>query len=112
MFKSGVGDIILKTYTCVRCNKQFQSNSRFTFQEKYGGIGFGSDVISDKINKTNQVRYDTIHPTKSEKIKDKIRSTCLSKYGVNNYKQSEQSRKYVMTDPTKIHHTKNKNIHK
>ena len=83
-------------------NEEIKEKSRFTFQEKYRGIGFGSDVILDKINQTNQVRYGTIHPSKSEKIKDKIRSTCLSKYGVNNYKQSEQSRKYVMTDPTKI----------
>lgn len=55
--------------------------------EKYGGIGYGSKIIQDKIKNTNQERYGVSYPTQNKIIKGKATTSMLNtfkrRYGVS-----------------------------
>jgi hypothetical protein len=48
--------------------------------ERWGGIGFGSDEISDKIKWTNLQKWGTTTPTNLIEIKEKIKETTLKNW--------------------------------
>ncbi|ADO00355.1 homing endonuclease [Wiseana iridescent virus] len=53
--------------------------------------------------KTNLERYGTVNPFSSEKIKEKIKNTCLEKYGVSHHMKLESIRnKAVETNLQKL----------
>ena len=84
-----------------------------TCNSRYGGIGFASKQLSDKVkNKvrerfgvdnasqsesikqkkisTSMIHFDTENPMQSSQVKEKNKSTCIEKYGVENVFQSEE----------------------
>ncbi len=52
-----------------------------TCDDRYGGMGFGSDITKQKIQKTNIDRYGEKYAIKSHQIKDKVKKTCDDRYG-------------------------------
>jgi hypothetical protein len=66
-----------------------KSKKQVTFNKLYGGIGYSSDYISDKIKITNIERYGFEYPLMNEYVKDKIKNTNLERYGYENSSQSD-----------------------
>ncbi len=57
---------------------------RKSLEENYGGMGNASSIISEKVKKTNILKYGTEYTFSSKEIKDKIKNTNLERYGVVN----------------------------
>ena len=93
------------------CNENIKAKSINTHQEKYGGMGFASKELNDRIKatmlekygvehpsqlaefrdrriQTNLKRYGVACPTKLKYIQDKIEQTNLKRYGVKQYSQT------------------------
>lgn len=70
-------------------NKDIMDKFKNTMQEKYGGIGYGSDVIMNKIQKTTIEKYGYDNAAKSpvikEKIKKSLENTFMNMCGSNCY---------------------------
>lgn len=49
--------------------------------ENYGGIGFSSEVLSNRINKTLIDLYGVNHIMELDEVKEKIKQTNINKYG-------------------------------
>lgn len=64
-------------------------------KEKYGGIGSGSTIISDKIKATNLSRYGVENAFASAEVKEKIKNTHLQKYNNRHYAQQHLSDELV-----------------
>ena len=54
-------------------------------KQKYGGMGLGSSIIKDRIEKTNLEKYGCVNVFGAEEIKDKIKDTNLERYGETSY---------------------------
>jgi len=101
------------------CSKKCTSKSSITkikrnntFNEKYGGIGFGSKEILDKVYETNLDRFGTSIPQQTNIIKDKIknswkdldkeiilkkrRETNLEKYGTEYHQQNSDQKEKLL----------------
>jgi len=52
-----------------------------TLQEKYGGIGFASNKIKNKADKTIESIYGVENVSQSKEIKEKVKNTFIKKYG-------------------------------
>jgi hypothetical protein len=86
-----------------------------TFDEKYGGFTYQSDILKSKCDKTNLSKYGTTnvmslesirnlgkstnllkygyeHSSQSDIVKDKVRKTNNEKYGIDNIMHSEEFR--------------------
>lgn len=61
-------------------NKQITN----TCNERYGGRGFRSPIIKEKVKQTIEETYGISNLMYSEQIKDKIKATCMNKFGVEN----------------------------
>lgn len=55
---------------------------RKTQTEKYGGFLWQSDRIRSKVLSTNLKRYGVEYPFQSTEVTDRSKATCMSKYGV------------------------------
>lgn len=70
-------------------NQDIMDKFRNTMEQKYGGIGYGSNVISDKIRKTTVEKYGHDNAAKSpaikEKIKNSLENTFMNMCGSNCY---------------------------
>ena len=92
-------------------NKEIREKTENTIKEKYGGLGFESKEITNKIKQTNLDTYSNENPAKfgSEKyknaisniygednpmkvpeIKEKAKNTCIEKYGYDNPAKNEK----------------------
>ncbi len=72
-----------------------KSKKNITFQKKYNGILMGSDIISEKIKKTNINKYGSENPFKNSIIKNKIKNTNLNRYGSENYFSSDNFKNFI-----------------
>ena len=63
-----------------------------TCDDRYGGMGFGSDITKQKIQKTNIDRYGVSNAALNESIAEKIKNTNNERYGVNYTFESEEIR--------------------
>lgn len=85
--KQGVKDKYGVEHPCQ--NEEIKEKLKNTMYERYGGFGFGSNIISEKITQTNIGRYGVENPAKSDVVKDKIRksveNTFMTVYGSTCY---------------------------
>lgn len=85
--KQGVKDKYGVEHPCQ--NEEIKGKLKNTMYERYGGFGFGSNIISEKITQTNIERYGVENPAKSDVVKDKIRksveNTFMTVYGSTCY---------------------------
>jgi len=61
-----------------------------TYFDKYGGHPLQNEEIKNKIKQTCLDRYGVEYVFQNSDIKEKITKTCLKKYGVKNSSQNEQ----------------------
>jgi len=54
-----------------------------TMNDLYGGRGFGSNEIRNKMYDSIEKKFGNRHPMHNEEIKKKLKDTCLLRYGVN-----------------------------
>lgn len=85
------------------CDEAVKEKASNTVIQNFGGFGFASDVISDKIHKTNLDRYGDEIPSRTKDIIDKIQSTCLDRYGNKSYFGSRCDIENRMLDSSKIY---------
>ena len=88
-----LNDIDFNDYTCTKCGKKFNFNKnnrtkicpicRMKITQK-------SEECKEKIRKTCLEKYGVDHPWKSEKIKEKIKNTNLKKYGFEHSSQNDK----------------------
>ena len=88
-----LNDIDFNDYTCIKCGKKFNFNKnnrtkicpvcRMKITQK-------SEECKEKIRKTCLEKYGVDHPWKSEKIKEKIKNTNLKKYGFEHSSQNDK----------------------
>ena len=98
---------------CVFANKDIRERSKQTSLERYGTkYPSQSNIIKELIKQNNLVKYGETHPFKtkyyrkllsdiisSEDVQNKIRQTCLEKYGVDNpFKSKEMQNKIKQTN--------------
>lgn len=79
----------------------------------YGGSGFSSEQIKEKIINTNQERYGVDNPWKNENVQNKCKKTKLDKYGDENYNNREKAKetnieKYGISNPQALDSIKEK----
>lgn len=72
----------------------FKERIKAIFEEKYGGVLFGSSQLTTKIENTLRARYGVSNFAKSELFVPRMRATFLEKYGTEYpiFKKSNQSR--------------------
>lgn len=63
---------------------------------KYGQVGAVSEEIIAKRKKTCKERFGYESAMQSDVIKDKVRQTCLLRYGVDNYRKTEECLKKIV----------------
>ena len=86
-----IGNSVEKKYGVKRpCqNERIKEKLKNTMYEKYGGFGFSSDIIAEKIKQTNLSKYGFENPAKSKAVKNKISNsvnkTFMDKFGSNCY---------------------------
>ena len=59
-------------------------------KERFGGIGFASKEIADKIKAKTQIKFGVDNPLKSPEIKEKIKLGYLNKFGVDSYSKTKE----------------------
>jgi hypothetical protein len=60
-----------------------------THEEKYGGIGYKSNIIKEKIKKTIKNKYNEECFSKTDEFKNKSKLTNKNKYGTDYYMESD-----------------------
>lgn len=102
-------------------NREVVEKSMNTQRKRYGGVGFESGMLMDKVKKTNLERYGVEYTGKSDKVKEKIRQTWNKNYGVNHPwmtdKVKEKIRqtnlkRYGVENPSHTQHFKDKMVEK
>lgn len=63
---------------------------RKTNLAKYGCLAAVNDEIIAKRKKTSMLHYGVDVPAKSKIIQDKMKKTCLERYGVDNYRKTDE----------------------
>lgn len=58
--------------------------------KKYGSIAAVNDEIIKKRKETAMLHYGVDVPSKSKIVKDKMKKTCLKRYGVDNYRKTDE----------------------
>lgn len=58
--------------------------------KKYGSIVAVNDEIIKKRKETAMLHYGVDVPSKSKIVKDKMKETCLKRYGVDNYRKTDE----------------------
>lgn len=85
---------------CVECTKESRNQKLVTtIQEKYGDeITNVSQLLEVKSKKiaTTIIHYNVANPFQSNAVKDKIRNTCVEKYGVDHPSKSQIVRQKTM----------------
>lgn len=75
---------------CTNDDQEVREKTRNICNERYGGIGFASKELSDKVKQTNLERLGVEFASQSEKWRDKVRETSQRKWHVDNPFQSEE----------------------
>lgn len=76
------------TYTC--CRKCAQHKIEISCLNKYGvNNPFKSEIIKNKIKKTNNIKYGVEYSSQNEEIKEKVKKTNNIKYGVDYPQQNK-----------------------
>ena len=71
------------------CGKLISEKSVETMLKKYGGVGFDSLIIKEKIKATNLAKYGTQCAASSDIVKEKIQNSHIEKYGVHYFQTPE-----------------------
>ena len=74
----------------------FKCNNDHIFTTSYYDLKRGRrcpQCAGSRRAKTNLTRYGVVDPFESEQVKNKIKETCLEKYGVDHHMKVEQIRK-------------------
>lgn len=74
---------------CSNSDIEKKESIKNIMNERYGGIGGGSDIILEKIKQTNKERYGEEILLNVEFINNKIRQTNKERYGCANYAQTK-----------------------
>lgn len=77
----------LKLYG-VKSNLAMSSNIE-AIKEKYGGIGSGSPIISERIKKTNNEKFGCDNPWGNQEVIKTIRQTNNNRYGADSWNQKD-----------------------
>lgn len=108
---------------CKECGKPLNRDTDIQLEDdRYHSYcskkcAYKSTERNTKIKNTNIVRYGGVAPVCSEVVKNKIRKTCLDRYGVEYSTQSEQMKsktrdtnvkRYGVESPTKLESVQNK----
>ena len=70
------------------CPKDFSARVKHTKKEKYGNENY---INLNKIIQTNITRYGCQYAAQTNETKDKLKKTCLEKYGVPNFGMTESA---------------------
>lgn len=74
-------------------NEDVIEKTRQTNLEKYGGTGYASEVLQNKVKETMLDKYGVENAAHSEELKEKKRQTNLEKYGGTGYATEEHQKK-------------------
>lgn len=90
--KSSVSKLCLSTKKSRYGSENYNNRLKFkeTEKERYGGIGFASDICRSKSNNTTEVRYGNRDIRKTTYFKNKASSTKQIRYGDANYNNREK----------------------
>lgn len=78
-------------------NEEVKSKAKETAERNFGGVGFGSSVLSERIRATNLDKYGTENPMQNSEIKKKAEDTLIQKYGEHPLQSKEIIEKRVAT---------------
>ncbi len=113
-----------KCIKCKECSTTFRSFSegymlfcsqkcRHLYISEQNGVSniFQLESVKNKIKQTCIKKYGVTHPNKSSIFKDKIKNTKLQRYGNENYNNKEKMiqtciKKYNVSNPNKLNHIK------
>lgn len=65
--------------------------------DRYGGSGFSSDSIKEKIIQTNLERYGTENPYSNSIVRNKCKKTKILKYGNENYNNRDKAKQTCLS---------------
>ena len=82
---------------CIDCQKDMDEK---TFHRFVNGKNFrckecAKDIINEKREHTNLLKYDCKFPQQTQKVKDKVKVSCIEKYGVEYVQQNKEIRQKV-----------------
>ena len=69
--------------------RELNERTRNTCLEKYNGIGFSSQELTQKYNETMLLKYGHTNPSQVKEIQEKTKQTNIKKYGAENVYASE-----------------------
>ena len=69
--------------------KELNDRTKNTCLEKYNGIGFASQELTEKYNETMLLKYGHTNPSQVKEIQEKTKQTNIKKYGVENVYASD-----------------------
>lgn len=72
------------------CRKCFTLKNKEIHQIKYGTDYFKTQEYKNKMRKTCLEKYGVEHHLYSQKVREKIKKTFVNKYGVDNYAKTEE----------------------
>lgn len=84
------------------CSDSVKDKASASAELHYGGFGLASEELRERIVTTNIQKYGYAIPTQNPEIQAKVRETCRSKYGSDNFTASPQGIAKHMVDPSKV----------
>lgn len=76
--------------TCALSNEFVKEKRNHTWEVKYGGHPFSNKYIRNKIKTTCKEKYGVENIGNSKEIRQKIKQTCKERYSVDNYAKTEE----------------------
>lgn len=83
-------------------NAEVKAKSKSSVEEHYGGFGFSSTVLNERIKSTNLDKYGSENPMQNKEILAKAEETNWLRYGSKNFKGSLEDLKRTLRDPSKV----------
>lgn len=74
---------------CATNSEETQLKAKETNQKRYGGTGFASNSLAQKVNNTNMERYGVENAMNCQEVKEKLENTNIQRYGVKYILESE-----------------------